>query len=310
MSLTYRSRSNIRETPFSDRSSVRFTPVRRKDTVGGVLINPRYDPPGILSLDGPADAIREPLIRQRRRLAEIGAGLSTDDWAAPSRCDGWRVQDVFAHLVGVDGFWFLSTSAGLAGDPTRILGAFDPAATPAAMVDATRNQSARETLDQFVAASEQFIALVEGLDAADFERVAESPPGHVTIGALAHHALWDAWTHERDILEPLGRTQVARDDEIAACLRYCAAMGPALQLQTGPSRPGTYAIVATDPGIECTLVVDDSVRVREGVATNAPTLAGTAIGLIDALTVRCPLPPTAPNDWHELRSGLATAFDQ
>jgi uncharacterized protein (TIGR03083 family) len=275
-----------------------------------VLINPRYDPPGILSLDGRADAIRAPLVRQRRRLAEIGAGLSADDWTAPSRCEGWRVQDVFAHLVGVDGFWLLSLSTGLAGEPTRILGGFDPHATPAAMVDATRGQSPTETLDQFVGASEQLLEFVEQLDPDEFECWAEAPPGHLTLSAVAHHALWDAWIHERDILEPLGRVQDAHADEIEACLRYCAAMGPALQLQAGPSRPGAYSIVATDPPITCSVVVGDSVCVTAAATPNTPTLAGRACELIDALTMRADLPADAPKEWHDLRSGLARAFDQ
>jgi uncharacterized protein (TIGR03083 family) len=275
-----------------------------------VLIKPRYDPPIILTLDGAADAIREPLVRQRRRLTQIGSSLTADEWTAPSRCEGWRVQDVFAHLVGVDGFWFLSVSAGLAGEPTRVLAAFDPAATPAAMVDAARDQSPAETLDQFVASSGQFVALIESLDAADFERLAESPPGHVTISALAHHALWDAWTHERDILEPLGRPQAEEPDEIVASLRYCAAMGPGLQLQTGSSRPGTYAIIATQPDIACSVVIGDSVHVRAGAVSATPTLTGSATELLDALTMRAPLPADASAEWHELRSGLASAFDQ
>ena len=275
-----------------------------------MLIKPRYDLPVILTLDGPADAIRVPLVRQRQRLVEIGHELDDDEWAAPSRCAGWRIQDVFAHLVGVDGFWHLSVAAGLAGEPTRFLAAFDPAATPAAMVDATQGQSPSETLEQFVAASGQFVALMERLDAADFERLAESPPGHVSISALAHHALWDAWTHERDILEPLGRTQTAEPDEIAACLRYCAAMGPGLQLQSGPSRPGTYSIIATDPAVACSIEIDESVHVRAGATSATPTITGDATDLIDALTIRSPLPDAAPIEWHELRAGLATAFDQ
>ncbi len=275
-----------------------------------MLIKPRYDPPGIVALDGDADAIREPLVRQRRRLAAIGAGLTAEEWVAPSRCEGWSVQDVFAHLVGVDRFWAMSVESGLAGSPTRVLGGFDPATTPAVMVDAARDQTPAETLAEFVGACEQFVTRIEGLEPADFERVAESPPGHVTIGALASHALWDAWTHERDILEPLGRRQIAEADEIEACLRYAAAMGPALQLQTSASRPGSYSIVATDPAIACTLVIEDSVRVQAGATSNVPTLTGSAIELTEALTMRAPLGSDAPIEWHELRSGLATVFDQ
>lgn len=32
-------------------------------------------------------------------LREIASGLSADQWSAPSGCEGWRVQDVFAHVT-------------------------------------------------------------------------------------------------------------------------------------------------------------------------------------------------------------------
>ncbi len=60
--------------------------------------------------------------------------LGDDEWGASSRCAGWSVQDVVAHVVGVNAFWQASVRAGTAGKPTRILTGFDPAATPPLMV--------------------------------------------------------------------------------------------------------------------------------------------------------------------------------
>jgi len=33
---------------------------------------------------------------------ELGASLSEADWALPTECPGWTVQDVYSHLVGVE----------------------------------------------------------------------------------------------------------------------------------------------------------------------------------------------------------------
>ena len=66
------------------------------------------------------------------------ADLTDAEWAAPSRCDGWSVQDVVAHLAGVNGFWALSITKGREGEPTRYLTRFDPVDTPAQMVEAAR----------------------------------------------------------------------------------------------------------------------------------------------------------------------------
>ena len=68
-------------------------------------LSPRYDGPPIISIGGVPDDQLVPLTRQRRRLEAMLADLATDEWAAPSRCDDWTVQDVVAHLAGVNTFW-------------------------------------------------------------------------------------------------------------------------------------------------------------------------------------------------------------
>src|SRR6185436_10847080 len=109
-------------------------------TYGGVmLLTPHYGDAALLSIAGSPDDVLAPLTRQRRRLAATLTELDDDAWATPSRCEGWTVQDVVAHLVGVDSFWQASVQAGLAGTPTELLAAFDPAATPPLMVDGMRS---------------------------------------------------------------------------------------------------------------------------------------------------------------------------
>ena len=75
-------------------------------------LKPRYDTPGFLRFEGPLDDPSVPLLRQRRRLASIVAELDDAQWATPSRCEGWSVQDVIAHLVDTDRFWAISIAAG------------------------------------------------------------------------------------------------------------------------------------------------------------------------------------------------------
>ena len=123
-------------------------------------LSPRYDGPSILVFDGPADDQFEPVSRQRRRMEALLADLDDDGWASPTRCDGWTVQDVIAHLVTVNAFWEASVRAGLDGAPTRMLATFDPAAHPARMVDGMRALSPHEIFDQFVASNDGFIAVL------------------------------------------------------------------------------------------------------------------------------------------------------
>jgi uncharacterized protein (TIGR03083 family) len=273
-------------------------------------ISPRYDSDPIVSLDGPPDAVAAPFLRQRRRLSKTLASLSAEQWAAPSRCEGWRAQDVVAHLTGTDKFWSFAIGAGVAGEPTRVLAAFDPKATPAAMVDAVRDVSPTDTLAEFADACDALCATVESLDGAAWTATGESPVGHVAISALVHHALWDAWVHERDVLLPLGLSQDVEDDEVVASLRYASALAPAFALQSGTARSGALVLDVEAPATRVVVRVADDVCVSDGDApADALVLTGDAVDVLEALSIRAPWRQPIPADHAWLVAGLADVFE-
>lgn len=278
----------------------------------GMLASPRYEGPPIISMSGdPGDQLA-PFVRQRRRLQATLEALDPDDWSSPTRCDEWSVQDVVAHLVGVNAFWQASVRAGLAGTPTRVLVGFDPAVTPALMVEPMRELAPAEVLERFVASNDGLLAVFDGLDDGQWMTAAETPAGHVAIRVVAHHALWDCWIHERDIALPLGLTPAVEPDEIRSSLRYVSALGPAFALSTGRTFADVFAVEANDPNESFVLDVDHSVVVRDDDGRDRADemcLRGGALTLVEALSLRAPLPASAPNSWRELLRGLATAFD-
>lgn len=278
-------------------------------------LTPRYDGPPILVIEPPAQPPVVAVARQRRRLVELLESLTDEQWAHASRCEGWSVQDVISHLVTVDGFWQLSVGQGAAGAPTRFLAEFDPAATPPLLVEPLRALSPAEVLHRFRDACAGFLSALEGLDDAGWDALAESPAGHVPIRLMSDHALWDCWIHERDIALPLGLTPVVEADEVSACLRYAAALSPGFAISTGNDVAGTYAVRATTPdGGTDEFVLDVSattVSVRDGATADpdAPVLEGDAVDLVEALSIRAPLPDGTPAEWHRILGGLATVFD-
>ncbi len=275
-----------------------------------MLLTPRYDGSPFVTIEGSPDDVLAPLTRQRRRLVATLTQLDDAQWAAPSRCAGWTVQDVVAHLVGVDAFWHGSVVAGLAGTPTAYLAGFDPAATPPMMVDGLRSLSPAEVLDQFTSACDGYLDAVADLDDASWAMLAESPAGHVTVRLLSAHALWDCWIHERDIMLPLGLTPVEEPDEILTCLRYAAVLSPTFALSQGTARPGTVAVEVTDPDQSFVLEVGDAVMLTDApVPAGTPCVRGPAVELVEALSMRRPLPASTPVEWCELMVGLATVFD-
>jgi uncharacterized protein (TIGR03083 family) len=274
-----------------------------------MLLKPRYDGPPIISIAGePGDQL-VPVTRQRRRFETMLAGFGDDDWSSPTRCESWTVQDVVAHLVGVNAFWHASVRAGLAGTPTRMLAGFDPATTPDLMVAPMRELAPKETLAQFVSSNDAFLGVIAELDESGWATLAESPPGHVPIRLLAAHALWDSWIHERDVALPLGLNPPVEQDEVGSCLRYAAALSAGFAIEAGNALAATFAVEATEPAVCCVLEVGERVILRDDTAPReVPCLRGDAMTLVEALSVRAALPAPAPPEWLGLLEGLATAF--
>ena len=126
----------------------------------------------------------------------------------------------------------------------------------------------------------------------DGRRSPRRHPGTSASSALAHHALWDSWVHERDIVLPLGRTPVEEHDEIAANLRYVAALSPAFALNAGSVERGTLAVDVTEPDVSFVVEVDDRVSVRDGHDVTADVrFTGNAVELLEALELPVPARP-------------------
>ena len=212
-------------------------------------ISPRYDGEPLLQMSGLVDEPAVPVIRQRARMAALLDGLDDEQWAAPTRCEGWSVQDVVAHLITTNQFWSLSVARGLGRrphpHPGRVRprrhprpvgrrravphGGLKPSSSSGPRTRRWRPRSARSAR-------------------TSWSRLAEAPPGHIAIDLLALHALWDAWIHERDIALPLGLPVVEEADEIAGSLIYIVALGPAFLASQETGRTGTLEVRAIRPG--------------------------------------------------------------
>jgi uncharacterized protein (TIGR03083 family) len=273
-----------------------------------VLLTPRYGDHPVLAVDVRAPG-HHPLVAQRRRLEAVLRELSEDEWHHPSRCEGWSVQDVITHLVSTNGFWALSIQAGLAGEPTRFLAAFDPVATPAQLVDQVKGTPVADTLEQLASSTAALAAVIDGLEGADWDVLAEAPPGHLPVALVADHALWDCWVHERDIVLPLGRPATVDPDEVLTCLRYAAALGSAFEVCAGAASARSVVLDVRDPSARVVVSVEpDVVRVHDA-APDAIGHEADAVELLEQLSARdvgVPIPEAV----GVLTAGLAVVFDQ
>jgi uncharacterized protein (TIGR03083 family) len=275
-----------------------------------VQLKPRYGTDPVITMDGTPAAVLAPAVRQRRRLAATLASFDDEQWAHPSRCEGWSTRDVVVHLNSTNTFWAFAIGAGVRGDPTQFLATFDPVSSPAQLVAASPLVSTSDVLNEFATSTEALATLLESLEPTGWDSLAEAPPGHVSVSAVVHHALWDSWVHERDILLPLGIVPDEEPDELGACLRYVAALGPAFKINNGQRRDGTLAVDVRDPDIAFTVEVNDRATVRAGTAPHADlTLTGDAVELLEALSVRAPLWQSVPPESAWLLAGLLEIFD-
>jgi len=272
-------------------------------------LTPRYGADPLVTLDGDPAAIAEPTIRQRRRLVEALASFTDEQWAQQSRCAGWASRDVVVHLDSTNFFWTQSIAAGLRGEPTRFLATFDPVASPAQSVAQLHDLTTDDVLARFSESTDTLAHLLDSLDTSDWVAIAEAPPGHLTVSAVTHHALWDSWIHERDILLPLQAEPSIEPDEVTASLRYAAALGPALAVTRGNSETGRLGIHATKPDMAIVVDVGEHVAVSDSDDVADLTLTGDAVELVDALSIRRPLDQAVPADQAWMLNGLLETFD-
>lgn len=271
-------------------------------------INPHYGAQAMKVTTETPD-IRRAFLGQQRRIMSTAAALTDQQLLAPSRCEGWSAADVLEHLGGVAQFWMMSMAAGVAGKPTMVLSGFDPEATPREMVAGSDAASVDHVRNQYLAAAVQLDQTIAALSDDEWATIVEAPPGHVTIGTMLHHALWDCWTHERDIVLPLGIEPVEDPAEVTCVLAHAIGLTAAFAMQFAGSRSAQIGVLAVDPLVELTVDVARTTVVSfESPQAGVPVLTGSAVNLVEGITCRQPLDLSSLGDQAWVVEGLAKVF--
>jgi uncharacterized protein (TIGR03083 family) len=145
------------------------------------------------------DVVIPGMLEEYRSFEELLRGLSAQQWETASRCDGWRVGDVAAHVVGQ-----LSDVVNL-----RLEGLGSPEVTKR-QVDERRGQTPGDLADELGASTK-----VAGDLAPSFDEAAWSGPvpggGSGTLG-FGLEALWfDTYLHGDDVRSAVGQTRPSDD---------------------------------------------------------------------------------------------------
>lgn len=201
------------------------------------------------------DGMRE----ERDRAVAFFEGLSPDAWDAPSLCEGWRVRDVVAHLIG-------NLADVLAG---RLADAGSEAYNRR-QVDERAAATTGALLDEWRAAGEKSDALFAAMPPESWDAPIGALPG--TIGQGMRRLLEDLWVHTHDARIPLG-AQPTHGPGLRAALEVIAGDLPE---RCRALAPGIGEVeVAVDGFVERVSVAAGGDRVRITGDPIALALAGT-----------------------------------
>ena len=153
------------------------------------------------------------MLEEYQNFGELLVSLSTEEWRRPTRCEGWTVADVAAHVVG---------------QLTDVVtGNFEGLGTPEVTlreVDERRGKTPAELAEELAHSGKL------GTDiTATFDDAAWSGPiptgGPGTLGS-GIEALWaDAYVHADDIRHAIGREPVRTGGLRGAVSHYAEVLG-------------------------------------------------------------------------------------
>ncbi|MBV9293540.1 MAG: maleylpyruvate isomerase family mycothiol-dependent enzyme [Frankiales bacterium] len=161
------------------------------------------------------------MIDEYAAFAELIAELSDEEWQQPSRCEGWRVADAAAHVVGQ-----LTDVVNF-----RLEGLGSPEATQR-QVDERRDRSRTEVHDELLASAKLGTDIVSSFDDEAWD--APAPAGAAGTLGFGIEALWfDTYLHADDMRAALGRESVLHTDGTRASVSHIA------QVLTDQGAPAT-----------------------------------------------------------------------
>lgn len=137
-------------------------------------------------------------------LAGVCNGLRAEDWARPTGCPGWCVQDHLSHLIGLE--------RSLLGElpPTFDEPFGDHVRNPFAeenepWIAVRRSTPGPDVLTEFVAVTQFRLATLRRLTEDEWAQVGPTIVGEVALADFMRTRVFDSWVHEQDVRLAVGR---------------------------------------------------------------------------------------------------------
>lgn len=133
-------------------------------------------------------------------IAELCDGLTDDQWALPTDCPGWTVQDQVAHVIGTERMLLGEQPPQLDADVKSFphvrndIGAFNEI-----WIEHYRSKSAPEVLAELRDVTARRVEQLRAMTDEDWEREGFTPEGPGPYRKFMAIRVFDCWMHEQDI---------------------------------------------------------------------------------------------------------------
>jgi uncharacterized protein (TIGR03083 family) len=181
--------------------------------------------PGIVA-DSSAHGLTAQLVEVWDALAELGAGVTDQEWSLPTPCPGWPISAQYAHVIGTE---------------SMLLGRSDPEVDPGEQshvrndigkfnevwVAALAAETREQVLARLAEVTGERKQALQAMGEEEFSAPSWTPVGKADYRRFMQIRVFDCWVHEQDVRDAVARPgheegPVAEQavDEIVRALGY------------------------------------------------------------------------------------------
>jgi uncharacterized protein (TIGR03083 family) len=205
-------------------------------------------------------------------IAALCDTLTDEEWARPTDCPGWSVQDQLSHMIGTE-----SALSGLSA-PQVDVDRFDYlrnaiGRSNEAWIEERRGRAPGEVLAEFRSITAPRLAVLAAMGQEAFDAESWTPAGQDTYGRFMQIRVMDCWVHEQDMREATNRPGHLEGPAVDVALdEVVTGLGYIVGKQAGAPKGSSVRLVLTG-GTSRTVdvVVEDRARVSDVPVTEPTT---------------------------------------
>ncbi len=133
-------------------------------------------------------------------IADLGAGLSDEQWDLPTECPGWSVRDQVSHIIGTERMLAgVDTEPPATGDGLDDIAAFNEG-----QIAPRRSRPGAEVLAEMIDLCARRLEMLRTMPEEKWDEVGFTPIGKAPYRTFMHIRVFDCWAHEQDMRRALG----------------------------------------------------------------------------------------------------------